>query len=298
MSPQARSTTWSGIPRKSTCASTMRLRACVTNRPSGSSFADRSLNPVGIGIRISTSCETTVGRSSGRRRPRSSASLTVSLMISLRSIDDANREAVEALDVSPEQQRFVSNAADSIREAAGDRMGAHCYWAIYADETPVGFVMISDDVGGPGYFPQYLWKLFIDERHQGRGYGTATLDLIADYFRRRPEVEIMRTSCGQGKGSPLGSTSATASSRPVRSSSTTRFCCSTGFANARRGPVRNGQYGPPVGELTTSFDPSSASGVTQCSRPTIRTAASTLRRSGSCSRTTAFTSRRRPEAGR
>ena len=46
------------------------------------------------------------------------------------------------------------------------------------------FVMVSDEVGGPGYFPQYLWKLFIDQRYQGRGYGTATLDLIADYFRQ------------------------------------------------------------------------------------------------------------------
>jgi diamine N-acetyltransferase len=125
-------------------------------------------------------------------------------MISLHPIDDSNREAVEALDVAPEQQRFVSNAADSIREAAGEPDGRALYWAVFADETPVGFVMISDDVGNPGYFPQYLWKLFIDEHSQGRGYGTATLDLIADYFRRRPEVEIMRTSCGQGTGSPLG----------------------------------------------------------------------------------------------
>ena len=126
------------------------------------------------------------------------------VMIFLRSIDEANREAVEALDVSPEQQRFVSNAADSISEAAREPSGRALYWAIYADETPVGFVMISDDVGGPGYFPQYLWKLFVDERYQGCGYGKATLDLIADYFRRRPEVKIMRTSCGQGEGSPLG----------------------------------------------------------------------------------------------
>jgi diamine N-acetyltransferase len=125
-------------------------------------------------------------------------------MVSLRPIDEANRDAVEALEVSPEQQRFVSTAADSIREAAREPDGRALYWAIYADETPVGFVMISDDVGGPGYFPQYLWKLFIDERYQGRGYGTATLDLIADYFRGRPEVEIMRTSCGLGEGSPLG----------------------------------------------------------------------------------------------
>jgi diamine N-acetyltransferase len=124
-------------------------------------------------------------------------------MISLRPIDESNREAIEALEVSPEQQRYVSNAADSIREAAQEPGGRGLYWGIYADESPVGFVMISDEVGGPGYFPQYLWKLFIDQRYQGRGFGTATLDLIADYFRRRPEVTIMRTSCGQGKGSPL-----------------------------------------------------------------------------------------------
>jgi hypothetical protein len=29
--------------------------------------------------------------------------------------------------------------------------------------------MISDDVGRPDYFPQYLWKLFIDQRYQRRG---------------------------------------------------------------------------------------------------------------------------------
>jgi len=32
--------------------------------------------------------------------------------------------------------------------------------------------MISDDVGSPGYIPQYLWRLFIDERYQRHGYGT------------------------------------------------------------------------------------------------------------------------------
>jgi diamine N-acetyltransferase len=125
-------------------------------------------------------------------------------MVCLRPINESNREAVEALEVAPDQQRFVSNAADSIREAAKEPDGRALYWAIYAEGTPVGFVMISDDVGSPDYFPQYLWKLFIDQRYQGQGYGTATLDLIAEYFRRRPEVEVMRTSAGQGKGSPIG----------------------------------------------------------------------------------------------
>ena len=125
-------------------------------------------------------------------------------MVTLRPIDDSNREVVEALEVAPQQRQFVSDVVQSIREAASEPGGRAIYWAIYADETPVGFVMISDDVDGPDYFPQYLWKLFIDQRYQGRGYGRATLDHIAEYFRRRPEVEVMRTSAGQGEGSPIG----------------------------------------------------------------------------------------------
>ena len=124
-------------------------------------------------------------------------------VVTLRPIDDSNREAVEALEVSPGQQRFVSNVADSLLEAAVERDGRALYWAVYADETPVGFVMISDEVGGPGYIPHYLWKLFIDEHYQRRGYGTATLDLIVEYFRDRPGVEVLSTSAGQGEGSPI-----------------------------------------------------------------------------------------------
>jgi hypothetical protein len=56
------------------------------------------------------------------------------------------------------------------------------YWAVYADETPVGFVMIADDVEGPDYVLHYLWKLLIDERHQRHGF---------------------TTSAGQGPGSPI-----------------------------------------------------------------------------------------------
>ena len=62
--------------------------------------------------------------------------------------------------------------------------------------------MISDEVGAPGYIAHYLWRLLIDARFQRRGYGTATLDLIADYFRARG-VEEMWTSAGQGGGSPI-----------------------------------------------------------------------------------------------
>jgi diamine N-acetyltransferase len=125
-------------------------------------------------------------------------------VISLRPIDDSNRGAVEGLAVSPTQERFVAGVAESMVEAVEDPGGRAISWAIYADDVPVGFVMISDEVDGPGYIPQYLWRLLIDERYQGRGYGAAALDLIVAYFRGRPGVEVMWTSCGEGEGGPLG----------------------------------------------------------------------------------------------
>jgi GNAT superfamily N-acetyltransferase len=124
-------------------------------------------------------------------------------VITLRQLDDSNREAVLALRVSPAQLRYVSSVADSLLEAEEEPDGRAIQWALYADETPVGFVMISDEVGAPAYIAQYLWKLLVDERHQRQGYGTAALDLVADYFRRRPGVDVMWTSAGQGDGSPI-----------------------------------------------------------------------------------------------
>jgi diamine N-acetyltransferase len=123
-------------------------------------------------------------------------------VVSLRPITDANREAVEALAVTPDQGRFVSGVRESMLEAAQEPDAQALCWAIYAEETPVGFVMIADEVGGPDYIAHYLWKLLIDERYQRRGLGTATLDLIVEYFQDR-DVGTMWTSAGQGEGSPI-----------------------------------------------------------------------------------------------
>ena len=97
----------------------------------------------------------------------------------------------------------MSSVADSLLEAAEHPAAHPMYWVVHAEDTPVGFVMIADEVDSPDYIPQYLWKLLIDERYQRQGFGTATLDLIVEYFRGRPGVEVLNTSAGQGDGSPL-----------------------------------------------------------------------------------------------
>ena len=61
----------------------------------------------------------------------------------------------------------------------------------------MGFVMVSWDVvpvPDELWGPYYLWRLLVDERHQGHGYGTAALGLVADAVRaagaRRPVHEL------------------------------------------------------------------------------------------------------------
>jgi diamine N-acetyltransferase len=75
-------------------------------------------------------------------------------------------------------------------------------FGLYDRDTPVGFVMIADEVDGPDYIPHFVWKLLIDERFQRRGLGTAALDLVAEFFRSKG-VAAMWTSAGEGEGSPI-----------------------------------------------------------------------------------------------
>ena len=124
-------------------------------------------------------------------------------MVSLRPIDEANREAIEALRTSEAQEQFVSTVVDSLAEAKEEPDARGLYWAVYDDGTPVGFVMVSEEVGSSEYIPNFLWKLLIDERYQRRGYGSAALDLIVERLRGRPGVDVLWTSAGRGEGSPI-----------------------------------------------------------------------------------------------
>ena len=127
--------------------------------------------------------------------------------VSLREITAANRDAVARLAVTADQENYVEGIAESLVEAA-DTPGA-CPWfrAIYAGEEPVGFVMISDGIPAERteYLgPYYLWRLLIDERHQGRGYGSSALDLVVAYLRTRPGADTLFTSVTRGPRPPTG----------------------------------------------------------------------------------------------
>ena len=120
-------------------------------------------------------------------------------VVSLREIDDGNRDAVLALRVTPIQTRFVSSVAESLREAEETPEGKPWYRAVYADDLPVGFVMLSWDVTPepPRIIgPWFLWRLLIDRapgawvRSRGgqaccRRCARQRCDRVADQLRPR-----------------------------------------------------------------------------------------------------------------
>jgi diamine N-acetyltransferase len=127
--------------------------------------------------------------------------------ISLRAITDANRREVELLRVTAEQERYVAGVEESLAEAAATPAACPWYRAVYAADEPVGFAMISDGIpdGYPEYLgPYFLWRLLIDAGRQGRGFGTAALDLVADHVRTRPDAHVLLTSVVPGPACPIG----------------------------------------------------------------------------------------------
>jgi diamine N-acetyltransferase len=127
-------------------------------------------------------------------------------VVSLREITEDNLSAVEALVVTEDQSNYVASVSQSLQDAEDYPDAKPWYRAVYADDEPVGFVMISDGITAddPTYVgPYYLWRLLIDRRFQGRGYGTATLDLIVEHVRTRPDARTFLVSHVVGPTSPV-----------------------------------------------------------------------------------------------
>jgi diamine N-acetyltransferase len=125
----------------------------------------------------------------------------------LREISEQNRAAVQALTVTPEQSHYVAGVAESLADALQYPDAKPWYRAVYADQEPVGFVMISDGitVDNVDYLgPYYLWRLIVDKRFQGLGYGTNSLDLVVAHLRTRPDARVLLTSHVVGPASPRG----------------------------------------------------------------------------------------------
>jgi diamine N-acetyltransferase len=126
-------------------------------------------------------------------------------LVDLREITDENRLVIEGLHVSVSQEQFVSSVAESLEEAEASSEAHPWCRAIYVDEIPVGFVMISEGAEGDDRYPWrlFLWRLLIDERFQRQGYGTETLNVVVKELRTRSRADALFTSAVPGDESPV-----------------------------------------------------------------------------------------------
>lgn len=110
-------------------------------------------------------------------------------MITLRKITLENRRAVFNLTVSEDQRRFVASNLSSVASCYVLAInGGHPFpFVIYADEQPVGFVMITYGITGyelPSIADDSycILRLMIDKQYQKQGYGREAMKKILEFI--------------------------------------------------------------------------------------------------------------------
>ena len=126
-----------------------------------------------------------------------SCNISQNSIVSLRKISEETVLAICNLSVHENQKQFVALNSVSIAQAHYSKYS----WlrAIYADDVPVGFMMLLECPEKDKYF---LCRFMIDARFQGMGFGKKALILLIKYIRSKPNVKELLTSVCQNDGGP------------------------------------------------------------------------------------------------
>ena len=127
--------------------------------------------------------------------PTNETSSSANARVALRKITGKTVRAICGLSVSDGQKGFVAPNALSIAQAYFSK--AAWFRAIYADSTPVGFVMLAE-YPNRGYY--YIWRFMIDAGYQGKGYGRKALELVIKRTKRL-KAKALYLSVVRAKGS-------------------------------------------------------------------------------------------------
>ncbi len=117
--------------------------------------------------------------------------------VSLREVTPDSVREICDLSVFPAQEKFVAPNGTSIAQAHfSDKAW---FRAVYADETPVGFVMLEVDQAKPEY---YLWRFMIDARFQKMQFGSRAMKQLIAHVSMLPDAVELLTSVVQEPGGP------------------------------------------------------------------------------------------------
>lgn len=97
----------------------------------------------------------------------------------LRAITEQNYQKILDLSTGAGQEEFVAQNVRSLAQAWVFRDRARPY-ALYEGEEPVGFIMFD---WRPEKKWVEIWRLMIDHRFQGKGYGRAAVRKALEFLR-------------------------------------------------------------------------------------------------------------------
>ena len=121
-------------------------------------------------------------------------------MIRLKEITNKNIWKVCALEPFDEQKDFVAENIQSLAEAYATRNEGNnaLPLAVYQDDELIGFVMIGKGTVGNEEESDLikenycLWRLMIDKKFQGKGFGKQTMDAVMALIRTFPFGEAKK----------------------------------------------------------------------------------------------------------
>ena len=115
------------------------------------------------------------------------------MAVQLREITKDTVISITKLAAGDEWKQVAPNSV-SIAQAYFQREA--WFRAIYADERPVGFVMLYDPslVEHPDEPDFFLWRLMIDRAQQGKGYGHAAVEALVKHLGTRPGARRLLVS--------------------------------------------------------------------------------------------------------
>ena len=120
-------------------------------------------------------------------------------MIELKAITEDNFIDAFNLKLAPGQEEYVSHPIRSLAQAYVYREQCQPF-GIYEADQMVGYVMVIYDYDVPEYD---IWHMMIDEKVQGRGYGSKALDQVIEYIRTKPFGDSDRVALTSNKGNPI-----------------------------------------------------------------------------------------------
>lgn len=104
--------------------------------------------------------------------------------ISLQEITEDSLSDIFSLEVAQNQSHLITNNAKSIAQAHFSKFS----WmrAIYADNTPVGFILLYLDPDSPHY---EIWRFMVDKDFQAQGYGRQAMEMVIDFLKDLPDCD-------------------------------------------------------------------------------------------------------------